>query len=97
MIFSEKLSRWEIVNISDNNNVVAHMIRPEGINYPIGLNQWMFLDSNCKDPEKVSRSLLFILKWSNPGPSAVMMEPVLTQIWSSTSSTTVRTSPMRRT
>ena len=67
MIFSEKLDRWEIVNISDSNNVVAYMIKPQGINYPIGLNHWMFLDSNCADPEKVSRSLLFHLEVEQPG------------------------------
>ena len=67
MIFSDKLNRWEIVNISDSNNVVAYMIKSNGINYPIGLNHWMFLDSNCTDPEKPFRSLLFHLEVEQPG------------------------------
>ena len=67
MIFSDKLNRWEIVKISESNNVVAYMMTPSGINYPIGLNHWMFLDSNCTDPEQPFRSLSFHLEVEQPG------------------------------
>ena len=65
MRYSVERSRWEIVSTINTTNVLAFM-RTQS-DFPLGLNDWYFLDSNCSDPGQEFRALHFHLDVKQPG------------------------------
>ena len=47
LVFSATRARWEIVNQTNTDQVLAFMQSPPGAGNPVGKNPWYFLDTNC--------------------------------------------------
>ena len=67
LTFSDENSRWELVEMRDNKTVLAFMTQTEADNFPLGLHPWLFLGSNCSDPDETHRSLALHLDVEEPG------------------------------
>ena len=67
MRFSQVSSRWEIVNTTNTSHVLAFMGSTNTAEFPIGVNHWYFLDTNCTDPGQQVRSLNLHLEVEQPG------------------------------
>ena len=50
IVYSEQTQSWQIVNITNTDQVFASMNGSEGNDFPIGLHQWMFERTDCSDP-----------------------------------------------
>ena len=66
MAFSLNNSRWEIVSTNNTSDVLAFLERND-TDFPIGVNSWILLDTNCSDPGGESRSLQLHLEVEQPG------------------------------
>ena len=49
-MYSAQTQSWQIVNITNTDQVFASMNCSEGNDFPIGLHQWMFERTDCSDP-----------------------------------------------
>ena len=68
MMYSVNSSRWEIVNTTNTSQVLAFMKeKDKNKDFPIGVNGWYFLDTNCTDPGEEFRSLNLHLEVEQPG------------------------------
>ena len=67
LIFSLDKERWEIVNTTNPSQVLAFMEEDPKEEFPIGVHQWQFLDTNCTDPGLQTRSLHLHLAVQQPG------------------------------
>ena len=54
--FSSRNKRWEIVRITDENQVLAYMDKSDE-HFPTGTHHWYFEDVDCTDPGEKWRSL----------------------------------------
>ena len=68
MMYSVNSSRWEIVNTTNTSQVLAFMKEKDfQTDFPIGVNGWYFLDTDCTDPGEEFRSLNLHLEVEQPG------------------------------
>ena len=65
IMYSLTNTRWEIVLRTNTSKVLA-FLDPE-IDFPVGVHDWNFLDTDCSDPGKEVKSLSFHLEVSQPG------------------------------
>ena len=66
--YSRDMSRWEIVNTTNTTEVLAFMRENDkASDFPIGVNSWYFIESNCTAPGEEFRYLNFHLDVKQPG------------------------------
>ena len=65
MIYSKHQQRWEVRSSVDETKILAFL--NETSEFPLGVHQWYFLDTNCTDPGKPWRSLNLHLHLEEPG------------------------------
>ena len=67
LTFSADRRRWEMVEMIDEEKVLAFMLDPHTNSFPLGLHSWQFTASNCSDPGEKHRDLALHLEVEEPG------------------------------
>ena len=63
--FSSSRDRWEVSHTFNSSNVLAFMDTKS--DFPLGVNQWIFLEEDCADPWKMYRTLSLHFEVKKPG------------------------------
>ena len=80
LLFSAARARWEIVNETNRDQVLAFMSSAAGSGgggYPVGKNQWYFLDTNCTGGDHYVEQNISHVRLFPPraGPTVPMAQP----------------------
>ena len=68
IVYSEQTQSWQVVNITNTDQVFASMNVTEGNDFPIGKHRWMFEGTDCSDDHRKDfRSLLLHRDVRQPG------------------------------
>ena len=65
MIYSKDQQRWEVRSSVNASQILAFLNQTS--EFPLGVHQWYFLDTNCTDPGQPWRSLNLHLHLEQPG------------------------------